>query len=231
MSLAFGFTFHKLTLFLRRRTKDLTKLHLEKVHFGVHASQGVKFPHLSHLLFMNSKLRGDSTSLQAVFSPTTMPKLVHLILDAYHDTIPLKVIFASLLPQVSSLALPESLQTPRDPNLLDDFPRSNILKHLSLSSFQAQFLSATTVFRLETLHLRNIDAVGIPLRPDAVSPSELGKREYLEALETKEKLGASQVVLYGCSDYVREHVVNGTNEGIVWKREQYPSFDNLDGSF
>jgi hypothetical protein len=68
-------------------------------------------------------------------------------------------------------------------------------------------------------------------RPGAVCPSELGKQEYLEVLKTKEKLGAIQLVLYGWSEYLREQVMSGTDDGIVCKEERYPSFDNFVGSF
>lgn len=137
-------------------------------------SASVSLRHLAHLVLDDVEIRGNFESCRSVFSPNSMPRLVHLALDASHQEYLLRDSFAAILPQLKTLALSSTRRSnatvgPAHLSPLHDFfgferaPRiaeTFRLEHVSLhrvEQIEQGSLTTDSVLWLENLRSLHID--------------------------------------------------------------------------
>jgi hypothetical protein len=186
------------------------------------------FPHLRRLVLgSDTALSGDAASYRLFFSPAYLPVLSHLALDCidpYEDRSGL--IYADLLPQLSTLALSDESFHKQRPSLLRRL--NGIPNRLHLSIFQIDrrsasfdlFLSEATDLRLGSLH---VSSTMLNLNNNIA-------RQLCDIANGKtDRIKIPRIVLYGSKEEFTEELDFPELVDLEWRTGPMPPFADFDG--
>jgi hypothetical protein len=188
----------------------------------------LSFQHLRRLVFGDgAALHGNIHDCRQVFSPTSMPLLAHLSIDAYHaDYFELGEVFSFILPQLTSLAISTKESGRYHPSLLEAIHPLPKLAHLSVNLTLDEelapdlFSQDATTFELESLHLsgrRMVEEGTLAASLVAIAKGE------------KQGIKIGKVILYGSEEEFGQDPDVASMGNIEWRSGDSPPFADFDG--
>jgi len=209
---------------------DLETLHIDHgIVFFKKFDLDLSFTKLRRLVFSDRPdFEGDIEDIQTILSPVYLPNLAHLaIASPEHASFGQAQLFASILPQVTTLALYDVIYNHSDADLFQIIGRCSRLRHLALdvksADFEYRLFWDAAGLELDSLHIPSlsvVDSFDLPSRLTAVVKGE------------PETIKVKRVVLYDeKNDYSASQRYQIDNDVFrEWGKDRdAPPFEDFDG--
>ncbi|GAA5875869.1 hypothetical protein JCM16303_004028 [Sporobolomyces ruberrimus] len=202
---------------------EVLELHWDLLTFSNFDYSPLRFSTLRRLVLNLVGTDCKFSKCQTVFSPSSMPILSHLSLNVLSDEPDdLGNAFASLLPQITVLALSNETPYNLEPAAYRGFNRLSRLAHLSINQvgdendILGEILTSNPGLQLESLHLRASILSTTPSTLRLLVEVTKGQRENIEI---------AKIVLYGSKEETGALVDLSELAALEWRSGEPPFFE------
>ncbi|GAA5858876.1 hypothetical protein JCM5353_002410 [Sporobolomyces roseus] len=185
------------------------------------------FLSLERLIFLGHCYLQDSEPLQQILTQSSMPRLAHLAceFDRQHfkQTQQCLRLFASLLPQLSTLAIKAFVFDDIDP--VGSLSTCSNLKHLSIESYEANIFDWAAGLALKSLHMPSTTFKRREYRPASI------ERLIAVANGLEETFRCERVVLHGARETMEKESGVADLSSIEFSSRYHIPFEEFHGNY